>query len=511
MDILRAFLTILSAFLCMPCANARVAEQHGGLVPAPDVPIRQVRIEGTTISADLDRAAAAFAGQPASEAILRQIAEQLARAYGNSDIAIFDISLDSFNTADGVLQVRVQEGHVERIQIESGPSTKLATRHVRAVAAPLAGSTPLRKSALQLVLRQISDMQGNKVEADMVAGTTPGALVLRFTVRRNAPRRSIGFDNGGTQIFGRPQARIGAGYDNVLTGGDRVDMLYSRLLSGKGEAMGATYMAPLGVDGMQLSLSAAHARTRLPDFLLKARTTSLSTMLSYPVHSGVDTLLTASAGVDVQQSHVDFFGFRLITENARIGRLGLNWSRASARSRSELSLSLSHSLDLPGARASWFITDTRFAKLRGSAGYHRLIDRNVIVRLLATAQYSQDALPSAEAFFLGGDSYGRGFEPAAVSGDSGFAGNVELAWAPPASQDGRRAELYAYLDGGRATYNARPISYRATYDLASTGAGIRMRDGPLRMDLSANRVVRDPYAGFGDRWRLSVSASLSWP
>lgn len=480
-------------------------------MPAPDVPIREVRIEGATISPDLERAAAAFAGRPASEAVLRQVADVLARTYGASDIAVFDISLDSFSPADGRLQVRVREGHVERIQIDGGPSTRLATRHIRALSTPLAGAGPLRKSALQRVLRQVSDMQGNRVEADLIAGAAPGGLVLRFGVRRAAARRSIGFDNGGTQIFGRPQARIGAGQDNLLTGGDRFDVLYSRLLSGKGEAMGATYMTPLGKDGAQLSLSVAHARTRLPDYVLKARTTSLSAMLSYPLHGGPDTVLTGSAGLDVQQSHVDFFGFRLITENARIARLGLNWSRTGPQSRAEMSLSLSHSIDLPGARASWFITDTRFARLRGSAGYHRLIDRNLVVRLLATAQYSRDALPSAEAFFLGGDSFGRGFEPAIVSGDSGLAGNVELAWAPPVSKSGRRAELYAYLDGGRAIYNARPISYRATYDLASSGAGVRLRDGPLRMDLSANRVLADPYAGFGDRWRLSIGASLSWP
>ncbi|WP_177203942.1 ShlB/FhaC/HecB family hemolysin secretion/activation protein [Sphingobium sp. AP50] len=517
MHILRLFLIILSVFMGAPILSAQVAPdqagnvQEAGLFPSPDVAIRKIVIKGSRISADLDRAVKPFEGKAASEAALREIADVLARTYNLSDIAIFNISLDSFTPADGVLQIHVQEGHVEKIQVDGDVTAKRAQRHVRAIAAPLALSSPLRKSALQRVLRQIADMQGNRVEADMIGGQAPGGLVLRFTVQRAKPRWSIGFDNGGTQIFGRPQARVGAGYDNVLTGGDRIDMLYSRLLSSKGEAMGATYMAPLGVDGLQLSLTAAHGRTELADYELKARTTTLSTTLSYPLHSGVATALSASAALEMQQSHLDIIGLRLITENVRIGRLGLNWSKANAQARSEIGVSVSRSIDLPGAQTSWFITDRRFTKLRVSAAYHRLIDRNVIVRLLATGQYSKDALPSAEAFFLGGDSYGRGFEPAIVSGDSGIAGNMELAWAPPASKSGRRAEFYAYVDGGRVTYNARPISYRATYGLASTGAGVRVRDGLLRMDLSANRVIKDPYVGFGDRWRLSVSASLSWP
>lgn len=511
MHIVRASAIILSTLVGFSDMGAYAAEAEPRLVPASDVAIRQINIEGTTISADLDRLASTFVGKNASEPVLRDVASRLAQAYGRSDIAIFTISLESFRPTDGILQVRVQEGHVEAIEINGVSGARLAARHVRAVSARLTGSSPLRKSVLQRVLRQISDMQGSRVEADLVAGAGAGGLILRFTVHPSRPRWTIGIDNGGTQMFGRAQARAGAGYDNLLTGGDRVDMLYSRLLSGKGEAVGATYMAPLGADGLQLSLSAAHARTRLPDYWLKARTTNVSTMISYPLHSGQDTLLSAGAGLEVQQSHIDLLGFRLITENVRIGRLGLNWSRANVQSRSEVAVQMSRSIDLPGARASWFITDTRFSKLRGSVGYHRLIDRNIIIRLLATAQYSKDALPSAEAFFLGGDSYGRGFDPAVVSGDSGVAGNVELAWAPPAPKGGRRTELYAYLDGGRTTYNARPISYRATYGLASMGMGVRMRDGPLRMDLSANRVVRDPYAGFGDRWRVSVNASLSWP
>jgi hemolysin activation/secretion protein len=486
-----------------------MAEDAGGLVPNPTIGLKAMHVRGSTIAPDLTAALHPLIGRPASESTLRQAAAALNRAYGASDIAIYTITLDRL-ADDGVLEVGVVEGHVEGFQFE-GKARAGAERRVRRIAEKLRGEGPLHKGQLQRALRLIGDISGAKVEADMIAGRQPGGLILRFRIDSAPPRLSLSFDNNGNGTLGRAQATASASMGSLLTGGDRVDILYTRSISGRGEAWGATYAMPIGFDGLQAGLSAVRGSSVEPIFGLRGRSLNFSASLSYPLHIGPDTLLSATAAFDAQQSDIYYGDLRLITERSRVARATVNWTRSDPRSRAAAALSVARTLDLPGAQATILLTDKNFTKLRFSAAYHRLLTQNLVLRLGMTAQYSADALPSVESLALGGTEYGRGFEPAVLTADKGIAGSAELAWSPTVGKAGRQVELYTYVDGARATYNERLISYATSFSLASSGGGVRVKDGPMNVDLSANRVVHDPYAGFGDRWRLTIGVTLNWP
>jgi hemolysin activation/secretion protein len=97
-------------------------------------------------------------------------------------------------------------------------------------------------------------------------------------------------------------------------------------------------------------------------------------------------------------------------------------------------------------------------------------------RLDAFAQTSPHVLPSIKRFKVGGGRIGRGFEAAAISGDRGVGGKMQLkrrlasdvTWL-------ERADLYGFYDLGSAWRNDGGNRESAS----STGLGISLRDGRL--------------------------------
>jgi hemolysin activation/secretion protein len=93
----------------------------------------------------------------------------------------------------------------------------------------------------------------------------------------------------------------------------------------------------------------------------------------------------------------------------------------------------------------------------------------------AQGQYAFNPLIEGEQILFGGTNIGRGYEPGAITGDSGLGGSAELRY------DTRFPDLfindlqpYVFLDGARTWNIPRPEEaglFRQS--IASTGVGLR--------------------------------------
>ncbi|MGB3929862.1 MAG: ShlB/FhaC/HecB family hemolysin secretion/activation protein [Sphingobium sp.] len=495
------WMLLLGAALAVPDALAQSAAD-------PAAPIDRIMIVGSSMALRVEAAAAPYRGRPTSEAVLRDLAERLASIYARSDIAIYTISAES--AGPGMVEIAVAEGRIERLQLE-GDAPPLAHARARRIAAPLLAQQPLRKTALRRAVRLIGDLTGVAAQADLIAGAAPDALVLRLRLTRRPTQFVARIDNGGASALGRTHGQLSARFANLLTGGDQAELLYDHALDGDSSAAGISYALPVGTKGLALALSASKAQGSFYQALFRVRTQALSLGMSYPLVAGEQSLLVASASLDAQQSDTFLLDYPLIIERTRIARAGLGWSRATARTSAFASAALAVALDLPGARVTGEIADTRFAKLRVNLGYDRMIARDAALRARLVAQLSRDRLTSAEMLQLGGADFGRAFEPGWVGGDSGAAASVELGWAPQRLQGRRQVELIGYLDGGQVHYRDRTLFPARTYRLASAGAGARISEGGLQCDLMMSRALHDPFAQTNRPWRLTVRVSLRFP
>ena len=111
---------------------------------------------------------------------------------------------------------------------------------------------------------------------------------------------------------------------------------------------------------------------------------------------------------------------------------------------------------------------------------------NLLLR--AGGQYSPDELLSTEEYEIGGLTFGRGYDPSELTGDSGVGTSVELQFnQTPGLAVLESYQLYAFWDFGVA-FNS-DTNAESQESLASAGIGVRAN---LNEWLSADFEVAQP-------------------
>ena len=97
--------------------------------------------------------------------------------------------------------------------------------------------------------------------------------------------------------------------------------------------------------------------------------------------------------------------------------------------------------------------------------------------LSGQGQYSFAPLITGEQIAFGGTQIGRGYDPGAVTGDSGIGGDFELRYDTRYPDwDIRGIQPYAFFDAAKVWNRNRPPSAGiplGDFSIASTGIGVR--------------------------------------
>jgi hemolysin activation/secretion protein len=94
------------------------------------------------------------------------------------------------------------------------------------------------------------------------------------------------------------------------------------------------------------------------------------------------------------------------------------------------------------------------------------------VRADLIAQKSFSPLLLTEQFGLGGDHFGRGFDPSEITGDDGVAGAVELQYTrDPGLSFLKSYQLFTFYDAGAVWQRAPGSGHQS---LSSVGGGVRL-------------------------------------
>ncbi len=145
-----------------------------------------------------------------------------------------------------------------------------------------------------------------------------------------------------------------------------------------------------------------------------------------------------------------------------------------------MSAEVSQGLDILGASGSDSPSLSRpgaspeFTKVTLDYSRYQKVWNNVAVLLTATGQKSSGTVLSAEEIGLGGERFGRAYDPSEITGHDGAAGRVELQY------DGSLADsllsqyqFYGFYDIGAVRTST--TSGRRSLSLASAGFGARGR------------------------------------
>jgi hemolysin activation/secretion protein len=472
-----------------------------------------VRIEGTSLAPDLLTAAArGFIGRNVSAAAdLTAIAQAVSEAYANSgDIALYTVSIPAQDFAGGVIVLRITEGHIDHVELRGDTNGDVSL--VVAMADKLTKERPLRRSTLQRYLSLIRDLPGLTIEAQMLRGTSAGAVRLVLTLTQKPYALALNISNGGNTLLGRTQLQADFSLYNLLRQGEETKFSFgTSTVFSRYQYYGISHSEALNDEGTRAAISYGYLRTDIGAFALSGQAQTLQLSLTHPLIRSFEENLSLGASLDSLDASNALLGTLISNEHVRALRGTAGYSLVDPRSALNLSASLAQGLDFADARSLFGSTDFQKIVLQGS--YNRLLGEDFVVRTKAIGQLSSAALPISELFSLGGPDYGRAFLSAAALGDQGLAGSLELGYLPkglPNLLD--KLEIFAFADGGSTWLRRRGLLASARFDLASAGAGIRLPIGAQsRLELAAANAISANAPGTrAGSWLLLIGFSSSF-
>jgi hemolysin activation/secretion protein len=498
---------------------------------AAQIHIGQVRVSGND-AVPAPRLAGVLAGLADATVPLARIEEArlgILRVYRDSGypFAAVNAGVTRRPGTDLVdLNFAVTEGFIAEVKLEGDPDNiGPAGTQVLRFLNRLIGQRPVTSAAIERALLLASDVPGMTVRGTLrPLQSEPGALQLVAQVERKAVSGYVNIDNRGYQLVGPWQGLFVAGVNSLTSFGERTELsLFGAPNSTQWFTQGSIESF-IGGSGLKVRLYAGTGQTR-PSGSLRAigyygETQVGGISLSYPIIRSRPLNLYAVGAFDIFDSEVETGTSgrtRASRDAIRTFRAGFDgqlleaWLPVLPAATTYGSIRLHQGVTGLGATRNGYplsgrsgAEDFGFSKISGE------IQRNqplfapydgamISVQALFAGQWSNDILPQAEKFYLGGNRLGRGYYAGQVTGDSAwglavelqFDTSFELPFQPALGSNRFAPQLYVFRDIARAVQN-RPDD--ANQRLSSWGGGVRLLiSDAVQFDLEGvRREVRRP-------------------
>jgi hemolysin activation/secretion protein len=392
-----------------------------------------------------------------------------------------------------------------------------------------------------------SDLPGYTVRLTLrPAATAPGDVIGDVTVERLPAYVDLIVQNGGSHELG-PWGGLARAQLFGLTGlGDRTILsVFSTADLHEQQTVEIGHEMRIGPEGLTLggTFTYAWARPAVPGAHVLAKSLLGTIELGYPFVRRQETTVRGSAGMDVVNQDVWFNRAAVTEDRLRVGfvrlavdavpnEIGTSFSTAEPPWRFtglfELRQGL-HALgatedcgpagigclgagDVPPSRIEGR-SDATVLRLTGYGEVRPI--RKLTFALGARAQYAWQPLLSFEYFSAGNYTVGRGYDPGALLGDSGFGTQAELRYGSRIAVSATKpaVEGYAFWDHANVSHHDGPIILTQRKHLDSVGAGARANwnrfalDAALAVPLTQlGPVNRKPPV----RFLMSLTTRL-WP
>ncbi len=411
----------------------------------------------------------------------------------------------------GTLTVQVLEGYVGSIHVSADdPATKALVEQYANV---LLTEKPLTKATLERVILLIQDLPGVTLGSQFTAmdpKTGAAHLELQASLRTVTVGLTLDNRSGFGNLPVQPYAV--ATLNNVLGIGDQ--FILTALLSPKPSEYGFYSLqssAAVGEDGLRAGIDASYAQAlddvSLRPFSVKARTTQLAAKARYPLIRATDETLTTQARIYYTNARYSLAYGSLSGVIAHDGVVAGEFAADYGRQISQ-SLAIGGSLRLAQGMSSTAAephtrlkTIPGFTKLRGEAKLNWQPLKDVTLKLSALAQISPNSLVASEEVAFGGLSYGRGFQPAEITGDKGVALSFQPEYRVAIDNEW---SVTPYLLADYAKVWNKQGDLQGAQELVSAGGGLRLgftQLGELTLEM-AKPLNKRPLDRADKSWRF---------
>ncbi len=497
-----------------------------GLMPGETAlaDVKLVEAEGMTVvpAADLERLASALPDAPVSREGLARLVAALECRYRELGYVFARVAVVGDPVGSpGRYRVVVHEGVVSRVEAlaDDGRVADLALRAFR----PVEQGRPLRAADVRRGLAYAASVGLTSVRPTVRRSRLdPMALDLVLIVEAPPGQVFAQAHNGNADTLGPWGVLLGARVSG-LTPLQESTLLgaYTAIEPRKQWSAQLDTQALLGGSGLKGRIGAAWSRARpggaIAPLEIDGKTAFLAVELSAPVQVRRGLVTYWRAGLEALEQETTFFGgVPLGDDSLRVVYLGMRTDGLLRSGAWFVDLQARRGLDALGAMrpgdpdASRLDADPQGSLLRAEAETTLQLSRAVSLRANLKGQWTEDRLAAFESFSYGGIVGGQGFDPGALTGDSGIALDLRLLGPSVA---GERVAFRPFLSASAARTWVTDDGGAGSGRAQSAGAGFQLALG-RSLQLEASYAVpfgaiegpgRDAYGS-----RLLVSLTYSF-
>lgn len=483
-----------------------------GVPPGVTIRVDRYRVvDSTVFTADeLDALTSDFVGESVTYADIEAARDRITLAYIERGFITSGATIDDQEIENGVVEFRVVEGRLNRIDVTT--DGRLQDDYVRLRAA-LATSEPINVARIEERLQLLQqDERIQYLDARLLPAERRGESVLNLDVTEARPL-AFRFDFGNLESPAVGGWRGAAGFTHLnLTGiGDRLD-LDVRHASGL-DAINGSLSIPLNRYDTTLILHGDHGKSRvveppLDQLEIEGRFDTFGATLRQPVFRTRQTAVDLTVTAELRRSETSLFGIPFsFTEGQRSGtarlfvvRLGQEFRFGDMQQAFAARSTFNIGLDaFRATKNSGKVADGQFFSWLGQVQWARkleLLDSELLIR--GDVQLTADPLLSLEQFAIGGIDTVRGYRTNVVVSDNAVVGALEFR-VPVYRSDATatRIDIAPFVDVGRGWDDrGGGASDKA---LVSVGVGLRAEVGrSTSIEISWGHALRNRPGGFAD-------------
>lgn len=527
----------------------------GGIERAP-CPLEEARFQSVTVAinqvvfdqleavdaAELASAYEPFVGKTVPIAAVCEIRDAAATILRNKGY-LAAVQVPPQRIEGGVVHFQVLMAKLVALHVkgDAGHAEKLFAGYLDR----LKTGRPFNRFEAERSLLLAGDLPGYDVHLVLrPAGTVPGEVEGEVVVARTPIDFDVNVQNYGSRAVGRWSGLARLAINDVLGLGDRFTLGVDNTLDVKAQTViQAGYEIRPGTSGLSIAGSFTYAWTR-PAIgggnPLRARTLVATGELGYPLIRRQAETVRAAIGLDVIDQKLRFAGVPLNADRLRVvfARVDFDaispdsigdtrgYSQTEPRWRANGSFELRKGLGILGASddcgaaplylaclstpsLSRFDANPQSTLIRGAASFEFRPSPKVTFVISPRGQYAFDPLLSYEQMSAGNYTIGRGYDPGALIGDSGYGVASELRLFSIVPKTARKIAVqpYAFFDASRLWTQGPLAPGNKSQALYSVGGGIRAAYGDrARLDvLLAAPLSRLPFEPRRGDIRLLVS------
>lgn len=364
---------------------------------------------------------------------------------------------------NGIVHIQLIEGKSGNVYVDGNKSTNQSyiTDRIGVESGNYANINDLNKDLL--FFNGTNDIQ---LHITMHAGKEPGTTDYVISVAE--PQKSlvnVYVDNAGSESSG--EWREGLFFTDRSLTGNRDSLVVSGIRSDGTKSLSTSYTTPVGCSGTKLSLnysmnSVEITDGELEDLDVEGDSTAYGVSLIQPLVVNEAMRTEVALEYSHQNSQTDFLGIHWIddtTDSYTASFSMTNYGNSSVIYQ-KYGYRVGSSENITG-----YTKD--FSKYTFNGFWQKAYAGGQMLSARLDGQYSSDDyLPSAEQFYIGGMYSVRGYEESYLGGDSGFAASIE--YSVPIDKS-KKTSVFTFFDYGSVFGD----SAFDDHTLAGTGIGVR--------------------------------------